>query len=691
MKLNLNTGLSALPKIGAGTGPAPFVNTKSTDFDGVDDRLLFSSAIDLGTTSSESIWLKQDTPAAAENIIGIPVFTTSYHLHLDSSSNGAYVRNASYYWFFNSAATQAALNTTDWIHIAIIRTGLTTCRFYVNGVDNDGELTNGSMVGNTLVACLGDSYDGNYTYQGLIDEYACFDEVKAIGDLWDGTGKPTNLAAESGLVAWYRMGDSAVFNANSQWEFREQTKINNWSSHSFEFDGVNDYIATATGATIGIGNIFSMSCWVNANALVNYDCVCGNATALSLNDGYGFYHLNGKWRFFVHNWSGTYIESSISAVTGSWFHLVGVYDNSLGSANMEFYVNGVSQGTANETSALIVSGIFDIGRNQNNSYNLNGKVDGVSLWDEALTSGNVTSIFAAGVPNDVSDLGISGLQGYWRMGEGADWNNTNWQVPDYSKNALFSQQSFEFDGCDQTINCGDLTEVEGLTTVTLSVWLKGSVGNWVMAAYKNPVFGFYQSAGSGKINWRIKTAGGLVDILSNVITDGNWHHLVGTYDGATMRIYEDGVEVGSGIAQTGGILATATDLHFGSLDGSSLFWDGGLDEISIFDEVKSASDLYNSGKPGDLSAESGLIGWWKMGEGSTFSTNWTIPDASTNSNDGTSANMNEVDKKYISPGNEASGESSGMNEADNINNAPDNENQGLSVGMILGSVVEETP
>jgi hypothetical protein len=59
-----------------------------------------------------------------------------------------------------------------------------------------------------------------------------------------------------------------------------------------------------------------------------------------------------------------------------------------------------------------------------------------------------------------------------------------------------------------------------------------------------------------------------------------------------------------------------------------------------------------------------------MGEGATFSTNWTIPDDSTNSNDGTSANMDE---------------------ADNVNNAPDNENQGLSVGMVSGSVVTDVP
>lgn len=44
------------------------------------------------------------------------------------------------------------------------------------------------------------------------------------------------------------------------------------------------------------------------------------------------------------------------------------------------------------------------------------------------------------------------------------------------------------------------------------------------------------------------------------------------------------------------------------------------------------------------SAKTNLVGWWRMGEGASFATNWSIPDDSTNNNTGTSVNMEEADR-----------------------------------------------
>ena len=50
--------------------------------------------------------------------------------------------------------------------------------------------------------------------------------------------------------------------------------------------------------------------------------------------------------------------------------------------------------------------------------------------------------------------------------------------------------------------------------------------------------------------------------------------------------------------------------------------------------------IYNDGKPNNLEGLSGLIGWWRDGDGATYP---TIPDDSTNSNNGTMTNMVEGD------------------------------------------------
>ena len=135
-----------------------------------------------------------------------------------------------------------------------------------------------------------------------------------------------------------------------------------------------------------------------------------------------------------------------------------------------------------------------------------------------------------------------------------------------------------------------------------------------------------------------------------------WHHFMGVYDGGagTAKLYIDGSLVDTETGMTSALRADAGNgFVIGALDspGTDYYGDGGIDEVAVFDSDKSgsASAIYNSGVPTDLSEESGLVAYYRMGEGGTFSTNWTIPDDSTNSNDGTSANMEEADRSTSVP------------------------------------------
>ena len=68
-----------------------------------------------------------------------------------------------------------------------------------------------------------------------------------------------------------------------------------------------------------------------------------------------------------------------------------------------------------------------------------------------------------------------------------------------------------------------------------------------------------------------------------------------------------------------------------------------LDEISLFDDALTEAQvqaIYNSGTPTDLSGESYLLGWWRMGDGDSHP---TITDQSSNGNDGTMTNMDSAD------------------------------------------------
>ena len=154
------------------------------------------------------------------------------------------------------------------------------------------------------------------------------------------------------------------------------------------------------------------------------------------------------------------------------------------------------------------------------------------------------------------------------------------------------------------------------------------------------------------------TGGELWTRVLNTFPKGEWVHVVTTYDGsattAGFAVYYNGVSQTLSSGTTGvynGMQLTASNLDIGS--GGTNSMQGQLDEVSIFDSVLSqadATELYNLGNPSDVitsTPNANLIGWWRMGDGATFP---TIPDASTNSNDGTmDAGMSQANFEEFVP------------------------------------------
>jgi hypothetical protein len=74
---------------------------------------------------------------------------------------------------------------------------------------------------------------------------------------------------------------------------------------------------------------------------------------------------------------------------------------------------------------------------------------------------------------------------------------------------------------------------------------------------------------------------------------------VATYNGATMRIYVNGVEVGSGQAKTGNMRNSGQPLRIGTAALAD-YWDGPIDEVAVYSTALPAATIlahYNNGKP----------------------------------------------------------------------------------------------
>lgn len=194
------------------------------------------------------------------------------------------------------------------------------------------------------------------------------------------------------------------------------------NNYSMNFDGVNDYIQ---GGNIGIsGNAtFSISYWAywdGSSFSSNYPSVVGNNT-FSVSNG-----LSTTWRDgrpALDFWTVRY-RADNTLLTQQWYHLVFTKTQGNVSTTSKIYVNGVEvngslEGT--DTNPNITNSNLIIGRLNNVSTRYwNGSIDEVAIWNTALTSTQVQSIYNATSTNLTKDLTtVSGSNLiYWnRMGD----------------------------------------------------------------------------------------------------------------------------------------------------------------------------------------------------------------------------------------------------------------------------------
>ena len=220
-------------------------------------------------------------------------------------------------------------------------------------------------------------------------------------------------------------------------------------------------------------------------------------------------------------------------------------------------------------------------------------------------------------------------------------------------------QSIELDGIDTYVNVGTLSL--GITNaISVSAWVKIPTTNtgtgipYIQNIVCEDAFSagqrnwnlYWRGTGFNHFGWAIHhTNLSVSSITTTGITpnDGQWHHLLGTYDGTTnangIKLYVDGVLSVQGTAGSTGINAfESTEPTIGALE-NNLNWrfEGNIDEVAIWnsDQNANASTIYNSGTPNDISSLSPLS-WWRCGDGDTAP---TLTDNGSGGNDGTMNNF----------------------------------------------------
>jgi hypothetical protein len=194
--------------IGAGGG-APFLNTYSLDFDGVDDRLGIGTALSLGTDSTISFWIKRDRVNFDEILLGENTYAYKYTSYI-TNGNHLKFQIGTIEKAFNGFSISAILNdTTNWINICFVRSG-DSVELFLNGVSMETRIGYGTLI-DTRFDTIGATPLSAAPFLGNIDEVCAFNRVATPTEIVTLSTAPTVDLTSLNPIAWYRMGDGDTY------------------------------------------------------------------------------------------------------------------------------------------------------------------------------------------------------------------------------------------------------------------------------------------------------------------------------------------------------------------------------------------------------------------------------------------------------------------------------------------------
>lgn len=278
---------------------------------------------------------------------------------------------------------------------------------------------------------------------------------------------------------------------------------------------------------------------------------------------------------------------------------------------------------------------------------------------EAFDDSTVTiEVVASSVPAALLEL---------RMDESA-WNGTSGEVTDSSGNgfdgtARNGAQTDEtspavsgdpgtcgygtFDGSDDYVEVGGLSDTLN-GTATLTFWIRTSQSGDDTLWNAPGVTGIEESGGADDIFWGWIDGSGRIGISvgnddandqksGSAINDGTWHHVALTRDAASgdTRVYVDGVLETSGNSGTGTIGNAFSSIgRIEDTAGTPEYFQGDLDEVRVYDEVLTDSEVQAVFGDVHACAPGGPVAWYQLDELAYDGSSGEVLDASGNGNAG---------------------------------------------------------
>ena len=264
---------------------------------------------------------------------------------------------------------------------------------------------------------------------------------RSILSLMSGRSQLASLEGTgSGLVGWWKFDEgsgatAADSSGNTNTGTLSGSTLPTWGTGplagDLSFDGSTSYVNVPTSSSLNIAGNLSVGAWVKINSFKDYGVIIekgSGGTAATMNYAIWTY-ANRAISFYIADGINSQFLTYTAPVgfEGSWHHITGTVDGSKvhlyvdGSEKSSFFQTVTPAGNSYPVSISIPS------------YVLNGQIDDVRIYNRALSSAEVSALYAEATPPTTSDMPLIGYA--WS-------SNVGWISFNCSDRSICGQSSY---------------------------------------------------------------------------------------------------------------------------------------------------------------------------------------------------------------------------------------------------------
>ena len=645
-----------------------------------------------------SAWIKTASNSASQTIVSNNCTTVEKGFYFGYNNVGNKELNIQIYngingqTAINSLSSSNVITDTNWHHVLAVGNG-TNVTFYVDGVSKGGSssISNLTSGNSTRVINIG-RYNGPTVggyFNGSVDDVRIYNYALSpteISGLYAGSIQPLAGAwsmvkgkSGGGLVGYWKLDEtSGTSAADSTGYGNTGTYVGSptlnvappaaltFPSRAVTFNGGSQYVSVGKVDSALTTNAFWIYPTLESNPYGSGIIADGGSAGTNNGtSGIVIYRntrltTDGSIHVMLANGSNSFSQGSALdtataanvAPLNTWTHVAVVTD----STTVYIYIN----------SLLVRTNVVATGRNvsaystrtigwMGASYGFNGSIDDVRVYNRALTSGEISGLYAGS---------IQPLAGAWSMikgnpsavsvdSSGNGNNGTFVNKPVGSAPAPLIKaggMSLTFNGTSQYLDMSSsasnlifnspasisfwMNPTNAHTAIGSTIYFVSDTSNWAtsgnmfMINYGNWTSGLtnevitiqqgnYHTGGSSFSQW------GVLDSVNAY--NNKWTNVVVVADGASWKVFFNGVLQtltksssgswsGGNTGYYGNNFTSKNYVMIGADKETSAtdFFPGSLDDVRIYNKALSGAEITDLAAGNIGLTDSTLVGWWKL-------------------------------------------------------------------------------